>query len=61
MERKIINLSIILFLVFALAVLGQWDYEHEQDEAEKYCYMVQHGLWPDYRLDMDCNFFIKNN
>tara|TARA_R110002072_G_scaffold22605_1_gene79166 strand:- start:2337 stop:2492 length:156 start_codon:yes stop_codon:yes gene_type:complete len=42
-------------LVAALGLAGNFDFEEEQQQQDRYCEFVADGTWPAYNPDIQCN------
>lgn len=55
-RKLVIWLGLAILGVLALGVVGTFDMQAEQEEADLYCQMVEEGAWPDYKgtYERDC-------
>ena len=49
------HLLAAIFIALAFGIVGSMDVDDQQGEHDKYCQMVNDGLWPEYRAgQVDC-------
>jgi hypothetical protein len=49
------KLIMAVMIALILGIVGSMDVDDEQGEHDKYCQMVNDGLWPEYRAgQVDC-------